>query len=98
MVEAWRKLKSASEELRLLIAEKHSAIEANVLYGQWMEFYEAFLQANDTYCCLLGDGVGKEHSETWFQDNNSWLSNIKSTTEKWFFSKVEEQSGASRQS
>ena len=96
--EAWRSLKSVSEELRLFIAEKRSVREAKALYARWMDSYEVFIQSNDAYCFLLSEDARKEHLDTWFQDKYIWLSNIKSSTEEWFLGKLDGKSAASRRS
>lgn len=96
--EAWRSLKSVSEELRSFMAEKRSVREAKVLYARWMNLYEAFVQANDAYCFLLSEDAKKDHFDTWFQDKDIWISNVKSSVEEWFIGNGEEQSAASRRS
>ena len=80
--EAWRSLKSVSEELRSFMAEKRSVREAKVLHARWMNLYEAFVQANDTYCFLLSEHAKKDHLDTWFQDKDIWISNVKSSVEE----------------
>ena len=59
--EAWRSLKSVSEELRSFMAEKRSVREAKVLYARWMDLYEAFVQANNAYCFPLSEDARKDH-------------------------------------
>ena len=94
--EAWRSLKSVSEELRSFMAEKRSVREAKLLYTRWMDLYEAFVQANNAYCFPLSEDARKDHLETWFQDKDIWISNVKSSIEEWFIGNVEVQSAASR--
>ena len=96
--EAWRSLKSVSEELRSFMAEKRSVREAKILYARWMDLYESFMQADNAYCSLLSEEDRKQHRETWFQDKDVWISNIKSKAEEWFLGNVDGQSASSRRS
>lgn len=96
--EAWRSLKSVSEELRSFMTENRSVREAKVLYARWMDFYEVFIQSNDAYCFILSEDARKEHLDTWFQDKDIWVSNVKSSIEEWFLAKVDGKSAASSRS
>eukprot|EP00794_Sanderia_malayensis_P020969 gene20969-23025_t len=96
--EAWKSLKSVSEDLRSFMAEKRSVEEAKVLYARWMELYESFMQADDAYSSLLSEDGRRQYCDTWFHDKDIWISNIKSRAEEWFLGNVDEQSGSSQRS
>ena len=56
------------------------------------------MQANDTHCLHLNDTAKKEHLESWFQEKEIWVSNVKTNAEDWFVGRMEEQSAASKRS
>ncbi|XP_070549157.1 uncharacterized protein [Ptychodera flava] len=89
--EAWRGLKSVSEEIKSLIAENPPIESAKDSYTKWMDKYEQFLNANDKYCALLQEDARAEHFERWYDEKDVWITNVKSKIENWFSSKSEEQ-------
>ena len=66
--DAWKSLKRASEDLRPLMAEKKSVKVRRLEYGQWLGFYEEFIQANDAHCLHLNDTAKRDHLDSWFQE------------------------------
>lgn len=87
---AWKDLKAASEEMRSLISENPTMEVAKEIYAKWMGKDELFLTINDEYSEILDEESKAEHRDKWYDERDTYITNIKAKMEDWFACKSEE--------
>ncbi|PIK37334.1 hypothetical protein BSL78_25833 [Apostichopus japonicus] len=85
---AWKDLKAASEDMRSLISENPT--NAKEIYAKWKGKYELFLTINDEYSEILDEESKAEHRDKWYDERDTYITNIKAKMEDWFACKSEE--------